>query len=211
MSSIRPGGDRGTSLAELTVTMAVFGIFATILATASIQSLNLTRETSARENAAQSARLIMDQVSKDIRTALPVGPLTAAQVAFVRATPSELVFYSSVEPTALKERLVFEDNALFRETVTPLAGSTYPDLIFPTAAPTVGTAGFTRRRLASVELSATGVFTYYLAGSSTPSTTVAAADLGRIDAVGIRVAVDEDGAGRLAPVVLESTVRPYNL
>jgi hypothetical protein len=39
---------------------------------------------------------------------------------------------------------------------------------------------------------------------------VPAPDLKDVSAVGLQVALDPDGAGSLKPVVLSTTVRPYN-
>ena len=201
------GGERGTTLAELVVALAVFGVLATFLATTVVQSTRLTRDAGIRELTAQRASVALSQVTRDLRTALRVGPPTGVQTAFVVASPADVVFYSSVEPSPVRERLRVSGGALLRETKIPDNGTSYPDLRYDSADPartrtrTVVTAG-----LQSPEL----LFTYFLRGGTTPVTTVASADLPFVTAVEVRLSLDGDGAGGLKPVVLRSTVHPYN-
>ena len=200
----RPRGDDGTTLAELVVAAVVFGVLATLLATTVLQTTKLTRTSLVRETSAQRASVAIAQVSKDLRTALPVGPTTGVQVAFEKATAAEVVFFSSVEPVR-RERLLVVGTTLVRETTDPDAGTTYPTLTFATATnvrtSTVVTSG----------LDPSGVFTYYLGTSATGVSSVAAADLAKISAVEVRLSVDGDGPGGVKPTVLRSTVRPFNL
>lgn len=204
--SDRPG-DTGTTLTELTVAMVVFGIFATLLATTALQATRLTRESLVRERTAQAASMVMGQVSRDLRTAVRISPVTGPQVAFEVAAATEVVFFSSVEPVILRERLHATAAGWQRETVLPDPGSAHPHLRYTSADP----AQTTTRRLAPTELEVSCLFSYLLRGSTTFQTSVAGADLGEITAVQVRVSVDGDGSGDLPPVVLENTVRPYNL
>ncbi|MCU1693337.1 MAG: hypothetical protein JWM64_2428 [Frankiales bacterium] len=201
--------DDGTTLAELAVTMVVFSIFAIFLSTTTVQSFRLTSQATTRETAVQQASLVMAQVSKDLRTALRVGPPGSDLVAFTSATPTQVSFYSSVEPGPVLEVLrTTLDGKLMRDVTLPDAGSTYPDLKYSMTDP----SRTTTRSVAANGLIVTGIFTYQLQGSPTPVTTVAAAQLKNLVAVNVRVTVDGDGgSGRVQPVVLENTVRPYNL
>jgi prepilin-type N-terminal cleavage/methylation domain-containing protein len=206
-SSRRPQGDDGTTLAEMLVALIVFGVFATFLSTTVLQTTRLAKTSALREGAAQTASLVMQQISKDLRTAVRLGPSTSPQVAFLSATPTEVSFYSNVEPEIVRERLYVSGGELFRETKRPDAGSTFPDLTYASTDP----ARTTTRRLATTALQSTGLFTYYVkANPTTPLATVPAADLKDVTAVGLQVALDPDGADRLKPVVLTTTVRPYN-
>ena len=153
----RPRGEDGTTLAEMLVALIVFSVFATFLATTVLQTTRLARTSALREGAAQSASLVMQQLSKDVRTAIRLGPSTAPQVAFLTATPSEVVFYANVEPAILRVRLYVSGGELFRETKVPDVGSTFPDLTYASTDPTRTTT----RRLASTNLQTAGLFTYY--------------------------------------------------
>jgi type II secretory pathway pseudopilin PulG len=200
----RPQGDEGTTLAELVVAMVVFGVLATLLATTVLQTTRMTRTSMLRESNAQRASVAIAQVSKDLRTALPVGPTTGVQVAFEKATATEVVFFSSVEPVR-RERLLVDGTALLRETTEPDPGSTYPTLTFATA------TNVRTSKVVPSGLDPAGVFTYFLGSSTTGVSTVATADLPSITAVEVRVSVDGDGPGGVRPTVLRSTVRPFNL
>lgn len=200
--------DRGTTITELTVAMVVFGIFAALLATTALQATRLTRESLLRERTAQAASMVMAQVSRDLRTAVRISPATGPEIAFETASATEVVFFSSVEPVVVRERLRAAAGGWERQTTLPDAGSSYPHLLYTSTDP----AQTTTRRLAATELAVTCLFSYLVEGSATPQSTVAAADLDDVVAVHVRVSVDGDGAGgHLPPVVLENTVRPYNL
>ena len=203
----RPRGEDGTTLAEMLVALIVFGVFATFLATTVLQTTRLATTSALREGGAQNASLVMQQLGKDVRTAIRLGPSSAPQVAFVTATPTELVFYANVEPAILRVRLYVSGGELFRETKVPDVGSAFPDLTYASTDPTRTTT----RRLAGTNLRTAGLFTYYVKSNPTaPLTTVAAGELKDVTAVGLQVALDPDGAGSLKPVVLTTTVRPYN-
>lgn len=207
LRSHRPRGDDGTTLAEMLVALIVFGVFATFISTTVLQTTRLAKTSALRDGAAQTASLVMQQISKDLRTAVRLGPSTAPQVAFLSATPTEVTFYSNVEPEIVRERLYLSGGELFRETKRPDVGSTFPDLTYASPDPTRTTT----RRLATTALQPAGLFTYYVkATPTTPLATVPAADLKDVTAVGLQVALDPDGAGQLKPVVLTTTVRPYN-
>lgn len=208
MSAVRrPRGEEGTTLAEVLVALVVFGAFAVFLSTTVLQTTRLATTTGLREATAHSASLVMQQLSKDLRTAIRLGPPTAPQTAFVTATPTEVVFYANVEPEILRVRLYVSGGSLYRETKVPDVGSAFPDLRYTSTDP----ARTTTRRLAGGSLQTAGLFTYFVRSNpSAALTTVAAADLKDVTAVGLKVASDLDGPGPLKPVVLTTTVRPYN-
>lgn len=216
--------DRGTTLAELTVSMLVLGLFGTFLATTVVQTTRLTRDSGVRENTAQRASLLAAQVTRDLRTAVRVGQDATTQTAFTAAGPTSVSFFSSATPHVLRQKLSFATSAaaasagtlctpttnatgcqLWRETQRPDDGTVFPDLRYTDPART------RVARVVSSELPYTVTLSYLLKGSATPVSTVSGLTaLQSIVAVRVRVAVDGDGAGRLKPVVLESTVRPYN-
>ena len=206
--------DRGTSLAELGIAVLVFGIFATFLSTVVSQTIRLAGESAVRETTVQTASTVMAQVTRDLRTALRIGPTTGEQVAFACApapatacaTATEVHFYSSVAPAPVRERLYLSAGVLHREIKIPDAGTAYPDLKYDSTDSTR-----TRTRKLGAGLLTDVTFTYLLRGSATPLSSVTASQLKDITAVGVRVSLDGDGPGKVKPVVLESTVRPYNL
>lgn len=202
----RPRGDHGTTLAEMLVALIVFGVFATFISTTVLQTTRLTTTSGLRESGAQRASLVMNQISKDLRTAVRLGPSNAPQVAFLSATETEVAFYSNVQPVILRERLYVSGGELFRETKLPDVGSTFPNLTYTSPDPTRTTT----RRLATTALQTAGLFTYTVKGSPAPLTTVPTASLKDVTAIELLVALDPDGAGSLEPVVLTTTVRPYN-
>ncbi len=199
-------GDDGTTLAELSIAMLVFALFATFLATTVVQATRLTRTSAVREVAAQTASVVMAQVTRDVRTALRVGPPTGEQVAFVTAAATEVGFVSSVEPDPVRERLYVSGSALYREVKLPDAGSTYPDLRYTSTDP----SRTTTRRLTPASAGGTARFRYQLRGSTSLQDLVDSSALKDVAAVQVTLTVDGDGAGPVKPVVLRSTVRPYN-
>lgn len=210
MRARRAAGDRGTTLVEVLVAMVVFGVFATMVASTVLQTTRLTRESGVRNVSAQRASTLMQQLTKDLRTAVRLGT-PADATAFVTARPDRVDFYSSVTPQILLESLCAQaacelplpsGAGLHRARRTPDPTSTYPELTFTSSTPE-------RRRLEDGAVATSSVFSYRLRDGST-ATTVTGAGLKDIVAVTVRVALDGDGPGRLPPVVLESTVRPYN-
>ncbi len=184
----------------------IFGIFAAFLSTTVLQTMRATRDTGARQLAAQRASVVMAQLTRDLRTAVRVGPPAGPQTAFVSATPTEVVFHSSVEPAPVRERLYVDATGLWRETKIPDDGSVYPDLRYTSTDP----ARTTTRLLTNTQLSTTDLFTYFVRNGATGVTTVSAADVKDITAITVTVSLDGDGSGPLGPVVLQNTVRPYN-
>jgi type II secretory pathway pseudopilin PulG len=203
--------DRGTTLAELAIAMLVFGLFATFLATTVVQTTRFARTSAVRETAAQQASAVMAQVTKDLRTAWRVNTTTSAgppalveQLAFLSASPTDVTFYSSVEPP-VRERLHSTGGAVHRVVMLSDAGSAYPDLQYTSTDPTRTTT----RRLTTTGTTASLQLRYLLAGGGTVTSVP---DASRADVTGVEVTVSVDGdmGGPLKPVVLQSTVRPYN-
>lgn len=203
----RAGADRGTTLAELTVAMLVFGIFGVFLATTVLQTTRHARESVLRETTAQRASVLVGQVTRDLRTAVRVGESAMQQTAFTSAQPDAVSFFSSVAPQVVAESLFVAPGSgvLSRRTQRPDDASVYPDLRY------TDPSRVSVHPLVAPDLPHTVTFAYLLKGSATPVPSVTTlADRQAIVAVTVRVSVDGDGPGRLRPVVLESTVRPYN-
>jgi Tfp pilus assembly protein PilV len=204
----RVPADRGTTLVEVTVAMLVFGIFGAFLATMVLQATRLTRDSGMRELSGLRASTLVQQITKDLRTAVRIGPAADAR-AFVEATPTRVVFYASVTPEIVLRTLDVQTTGtapgVHRTSKRPDAASVYPQLTFTSTDPAMTTT----RRLENADVALTGLFSYVLRNGTTV-TTVAPADLKNIAAINVTVALDGDGPGRVPPAVLESTVRPFN-
>jgi type II secretory pathway pseudopilin PulG len=199
-------GDDGTTLAELVVSMLVFGLFGTVLATTVVQTTRLARTSAVRETTAQQASLLVAQVTKDLRSAVPVGADARTQSAFTFATSTEVAFFSSATPDVLHERLRVESGRLVRETQRPDDRTVFPDLRYTDPLRT------RVQQLLPPGVAHTVTFGYVL---ETDPTTVRPSVTGidglqSVAAITVTVTVDGDGPGGLPPVVLESTVHPYN-
>jgi type II secretory pathway pseudopilin PulG len=204
-ASTGTGEDSGTTLAEMMVALIVFAVFATVLATTVLNVTRMVRVSAVRDATAQRASTVMQQLSKDLRTATRIGP-TGSEVAFLTATPSAVVFYSGVEPHVVQEKLHVVGGVLVRETKQPDDPSKFPLLTY------AGAGATTTRQIGSTDLRTSDLFSYLLKGSTTPVPTVTGTQLRDVDAVGITVSVDPDGpGGRQKAIVLQTTVRPYNL
>ena len=211
MAERRVRGDRGTTLAELTIAMLVFGLFATFLATTVVQTTRFARTSAARETAAQQASAVMAQVTKDLRTAWRVNTTTnpgppplVEQLAFLSASATDVTFYSSVEPP-VRERLHSTGGAVHRVVTQSDPATSYPDLTYTSADP----ARTTTRPPTTTGTTASLQLRYLLAGGSTVTSVP---DAARVEVTGVEVTVSVDGdrSGPMKPVVLQSTVRPYN-
>lgn len=212
MSTGQPTGrDRGTTLVEVLVAMVVFGTLATMIATTVLQTTRLTRESGVRDLSAARASTLMQQLTRDLRTAVRLGT-PADAVAFVKAEKDRVDFYSSVSPTIVLESLCAQAACeaplpalpgLHRGTRPPDASSTYPELTFASTTTTT-------RRLENADVALTAPFAYVMRDGTTAASVTGTA-LKDIVAVNVTVSLDGDGAGRLPPVLLTTTVRPYNL
>ena len=200
--------DQGTTLVEVTVAMLVFGVLVSFLATMVLQTHRLIRDSGIRELSAQRASTLTKQITKDLRTAIRIGPAASA-TAFVEATPNKVVFYSSVTPSIVRETLSVQSSGaaagVHRTTQRPDPTSVYPELTYASTDPALTAT----RRLENADVALTRLFSYVLR-DGTQVDTVTPTQLKRIAAVNVHVALDGDGAGRVPAVILESTVRPFN-
>ena len=88
----------------------------------------------------------------------------------------------------------------------PDPGTSDSKVTFTSTAPTQTT---TRQLGAGFTTSV--AFTYTLRTGVTGLTSLTSDQLEDVSAVAVRLSLDADGAGRVPPVVLENSVRPYNL
>ena len=205
MVTARRRADDGFTLAELSVTMIIFGVLVLVLAQFSTQAFRLYGANANRITSGGQASLVMEQVSKDLRTAVAVGPASSSQ-AFVLATKTEVIFYSSVSGGPVRERLYLDaSNRLQRESTLPDLSSTAPAYTYTT------NRALQTRLLSDRVKTNSALFSYLL--KSSPATLVAPVapgDLGAIIGVQILVTINVDASGRTGATLL-NTVRPYNV
>ena len=162
--------ERGTTLVELLVAMAVgmvvlFAIFTTVEVARRSQAT-----TSARVEALQRGRVGMEQVTRLLRSA--ACPDNAVQTAIVDAEATRVGFHSKLGPDATvaerelvrKRVLRLEGGALWEDTYALAAGATANQLVYE-AAPAASRVLIERVRA----LGTTPVFTY-LSGPTTAIT-----------------------------------------
>lgn len=209
------GNDSGMTLIEMTVAMAIFAVLAIFMTTTLTQSFRLFSNNFNRSSGTRDASIAMERVAKDVRTAVPVGPLAGTQHAFGGAAPADALTATSITFTAstatdpVRERIYSDGaNNLWIETTLPDAASVSPNYTYPVA--------YTSRiKALNGTLTSGAVFGYWLAtdnqSTGTPRTSVAAADIGSVAAVVITLSVREGTSTAVAPVVLVNTVTPFNL
>jgi len=199
--------------------MLVFGVFAGLLSSTVVQTTRQARESGIRAVSAQRASTLMQQMTRDLRTAVRVGPAADA-TAFVRADSTRVDFYSSVTPNIVLRTLCVQavcntplpsQPGIYRYGRQPDATSTYPELTYALNAST-------SRRLENDQVATAPLFRYEVRKPNATGTlvtttglsSVPTADLKYVAAVQVTVQLDGDGPGRLRPVELTSTVRPFN-
>ena len=210
MVTSRRRADDGFTLAELSVTMIIFGVLVLVLAQFSTQAFRLYGANANRITSGGRASLVMEQVSKDLRTAVAITvlspPAPSSSQAFAKATGTEVKFYSSVSGGPVQERLYVVGTQLWRETILPDLTSSAPAYTYTT------NRALQTRLLSDRVVTGSAPFSYLLRGSLLPpAAPVAPVDLGAIVGVQILVTINADASGRTRATQLQNTVRPYNV
>ena len=206
---------RGTSLAELLVALALTAIVTTLVVTiVATSSRTLSGQSLAASNS-ETAALAMREVSRVVRSGAPVrlaGSTIDSPVVTVAGANSLTVtsFVDTVATAPVPVRVTFTVTAgrltEQRFTMSAVAGGWQ-----------VASVGSATRTLARgvASTAARPVFSFVdAAGASIPiptGSTIAAVDLPRIAAVRIRVAVQGDASGRAISEALDNTVGLPNL
>lgn len=203
----RGGADSGFTLAELAVSMTVFSLLMVFTTSMTIQSHRLFRENMLREDSAQTASLVMSELTKTIRSAVPNGP-AGSQVAFVAATATSITFTSALSATATgqtRKRIYLNGGGVLQvETTLPDTASTDPNYTYAT------NRGLVTSPIAG-RLVDTGTLFAYLLNDATTVTSPTTGQLATISGVQITLSVNQDTTNKIDPTVLYSLVQPYNL
>ncbi len=96
--------DSGFTLLELTIAMGIFSMLAMLIMYTLNGFVTLQNQTLNRFYATSSAQNIIDQLSKDIRTAVTPTGIAGQTTPFVSASPTSLTFYANlggVSPTEI--------------------------------------------------------------------------------------------------------------
>lgn len=107
-------GSDGFTLLELSIAMGIFSILAMLIMYTLNGFVTLQNQTLNRFYATSSAQNIIDQLSKDIRTAITPTGIAGQSTPFVSASPTSLTFYANLGGTSPTEIHAY---------ATPLPGS----------------------------------------------------------------------------------------
>lgn len=151
--------DAGTSLAELLVSIVVFGIIGTIVTVTIIFTIGTSRATDDRVADLSGAQVSIDAMSKLIQTAAQPPAVSGATpaAAVIKATATDFQFYGYDVPGSPPAKIEFAVvNGDLQETVTPSTNSG-PNACMP---PYSYGAGVTRT-LATGVATTEPIFSYY--------------------------------------------------
>ena len=206
---------RGVSLAELLVAMALTAIVTTlVVAIVATSSRTLSSQSFASSNS-ESAAIAMRELARVVRSGAPLrltGTTVDSPVITVARANSLTVtsFVDSVASAPVPVR------ATFAVTAGRLTEQRFAITAVGDAWQVAATGGTTRTLARGVTVTAARpLFTYYdAAGAIIPVPTggaLADTDLPRVAAVRLRVAVQGDASGRATSVALDNTVGLPNL
>jgi prepilin-type N-terminal cleavage/methylation domain-containing protein len=191
----RAKAQAGFTVVELLVAMFVLGIVAVGAMTLMEVVMRQGRGVLDRTDSAQRGRLVLDQMTRQIRSQVCLNETTKG---FVAAAPNSLTFYadlSAAGTTPAKRTLEYQPStASIVESVYKADGSTVPRVLLKNVVP---------------ETSGSGVFSYLAYPKDPPVGTEVAPSVpltGAPPATGALAATD---VGRVAVVRLSFAVRPH--
>jgi type II secretory pathway pseudopilin PulG len=207
--------DAGSSLAELLVSMVVFGIVGAIVTVTVTMTLRTSRATTDRVDNLSGAQVALDAMSKMIQTAAqpPAVNGVAPSAAVFKATGTDFAFYGYDTPGAPPAKIEFVVvNGNLRETVTPSTNSG-PLACQPPYAYGTGVT----RTLASGVSTSSPVFSYFSQPTATNLTGMAlslvgtpaslsTSDMAAVELVGVTVLVGQNTNPSVAPTGATITV-----
>jgi type II secretory pathway pseudopilin PulG len=203
----------GVTVVEMSVSLAVLGI---VLATVTQGFISMSNGSTAADLRLQNldqARVLMNTVSKDVRTAVIIQAGTSP---FVAANGTDVVFYANLNTTTAPNKVEIKidttmpSNPVLVETVTkPDPGSNPPT--YNTQAP--------KRRLVGqfvANTSANPVFTYFDASgtpiaAAPPGRALTSAEMLQVSAIGITLAIRKSVNTYLPPTTLVNRVSLPNI
>ena len=196
-------GDRGVSLVELVVAMAVGSILLTAVATVFIGTLRAVRMTTVKTSTAADTRLGVEAMTRTLRVAVqPAG--TAA--AIVSASPTSVTFYTLINRTGVTAQPAPTfveygwNGTCVTEAQTPARTVTNPPAAGPFYAWDTG-----RTSKCLFRTSVAPQFTYYGDGSTTTALTLGTDPLSAIQSIQVVLSARDSSNSDVAPVT--STVR----
>jgi type II secretory pathway pseudopilin PulG len=190
--------DSGQTLVELLVAMLVLGIITGMVSIVLIGANRTSNETSGRITSSANAKVAIDTVTKNLRTAvlpqLVAGATcpTCATVAFVQGTPTSVQFYANnnSDPTRLgpsKVTYTLTDGVLTERMQKP---DPHAADVYTYTYCTPGPSCVVSERVIARDVRSTRLFTYFdRAGLELTGTTLNAAQLSRVDSIDVVIAV----------------------
>ena len=207
--------DAGTSLAELMVSIVVFGIIAMTVTITVTMTLRTFRATTDRVSNLGGAQVSLDAMSKMIQTAAQPPAIVGGTPtsAIIKATGTDFKFYGYDNPSAPPAEIEFAVvNGNLLETVTPSTNSG------PHACSPPYSYGTGSTRTIATGINAVGnVFSYYSQPTAANITGVAlpfvgsppalsTADLANVELVGINLSVGKSTNPSVTPTNASITV-----
>lgn len=194
---------RGTSLVEMTITVAFLGlILAVVLTAVSAFERDATGAQRRLENL-DEARILMAVVTKDMRTAARIG---VASSPFTLAADREAIFYANVNSSygPNKVHIYIDVKQQLIEEVTPPDPGSAPNYTYNTQPAAVRLVG---RYVANPP--SKPIFVYYdVSGNPLGPTPLGAANLLAIESVGVTLSIRKT---TLLPVIATTLVNRVSL
>jgi prepilin-type N-terminal cleavage/methylation domain-containing protein len=225
----RDAGDReaGFTLTEMLVSAIIIAMISAMVSVVVVTTVRQTQVTATRNTQGNQARVAMEAISKALRTT--VVPIEVSDNcalctnAFIQGTASSLSFYADINnPGGIigPSEVAFTVSAsgVLTETIQPPNANTVVSGNFawtgqndPTCTP--GAVGCLKKVtfLASGVKTTTPLFTYYPYGTTTPETTIAAADLSDIDSIDVQITVQLPNRPVVVPTVLVERIALSNI
>jgi prepilin-type N-terminal cleavage/methylation domain-containing protein len=205
--------DHGVTVTEVMVTIALLSVVVGFVLQGFASLQNASAGADLRMINLGEARLLMDTVTKDLRTAVRLG---STESPFLLADDKEVTFYANLNLSSACPKKVHlyvdADTQLLEEVTEPNAGGTPPNCTYTGAS----TTRFVGQYVANSP--SEPIFTYYYdSGGSTDvafgsaSTPLSAADLLLVNGVGVRLSIRKDTNYTVADTTLINKVRLPNV
>jgi hypothetical protein len=208
----RVGAEHGVTVTEVMVTVALLSVVLGFVLQGFASLQNASTGASLRLVNLGEARVLMDAVTKDLRTAVR---LSSTGSPFLEADDREVTFYANLNLSTACPKLVHlyvdTDTQLLEEVIEPDAGGTPPNCAY---------TGPSKTRLVGQYVAnapTEPIFTYYYDDGTddvafgTTSTPLSAADLLLINGVGVRLSIRKDTTYTVADTTLVNKVRLPNV